>query len=85
MTFTIDVPTERHFRHTDPDRHAAWWQWLTDTLGQDPAGMKITAVTLGEGYIDVERFEQPYRIIGDEVARYVTRIPAPHPPPCWLP
>lgn len=84
MSLTVDVDTERIYRLAEPDQHAAWWAWLAEVVGENPRELEITAVTLGEGFVDVERLEVPIRVVGgDEVARFTQRYPAATPPPCW--
>lgn len=86
MIPAVDAELERLFAFTNPAEHAAWWAWLTTTLGEDPSDLAIMTVTLGEGEVVLTRYEQPYRVLpGDEWAILTERRPAPTPPPCWPP
>lgn len=83
MVPVVDVQLERLFRGEDPEGYAAWWTWLGEVLGADPAELDIIEITLGEGHIEVRRWRRPFVVIGDTLDTFVESYPAPKPPPAW--
>jgi hypothetical protein len=82
---TVRIKEERAYSALHHDDWKRWWAWLTEVLDNDPSDMRIVRVTLGEGQVEIERYEMPLRQVGEEMAMIIETYPAPVPPPCWPP
>lgn len=79
-------------RRQDPPAAAAIERWCQATLPSEVYDRGVSAITLGEGYVDVEMFifDDHGELVMEsfmpwEAATVTERYPAPTPPPCWFP